>query len=512
MDGGDWMSRRLARLHAEQHAVQQALGIECGALWMRPLPSVSDPPALADADSGSAPRIAIERRIEGGESNDYSDILVCRVENGAAGWSNDGSLKDAASTAWPPSQQQPQYTVVLKNIALDRRTPRCTAETCASRRALRKAEWVERLALEWCTQLVEERRTPSLPVLYGWYNVGVPRLSRAFTTTNGAGSAPHRRSVVGAQRWGAAGRAAYGGTGNQRGGGGTTLTGISKMSGSRPSHLRRVRSAATTSLGALTLRASRRTRASGWDATAARAALVGVSTIHARSPPRGGVALLSSSAASVAPVLAARSLLFATEFARGGNLQALLERGEHRTWSATDWHALLFHLFGGLYAMQKHRDMTHHDMHFGNVLLVPLDDLEENGGPYVWHYRIDGRAYTVPARRGQYLPLVWDWGVAFRPDGVVTNTDFSHTHEQDEEDSSRHSTDYLNVLLLLDEYDALPRGGASRPYRHLMRWSRTESVPMPLGDAIAFLFADLFAPVGSDRPPDTVSLGAFDMD
>src|SRR5690606_1305284 len=87
------------------------------------------------------------------------------------------------------------------------------------------------------------------------------------------------------------------------------------------------------------------------------------------------------------------------QFPSGGScvilINELANAGDIKKWSETprsndEWINAYFQIFSALYCMQKYFDITHHDLHWGNVL---VHDIEPGG---YWRYTIDGVDYDVP--------------------------------------------------------------------------------------------------------------------
>ena len=68
---------------------------------------------------------------------------------------------------------------------------------------------------------------------------------------------------------------------------------------------------------------------------------------------------------------------------------------------------MFFQVFAGLYTLQKYFDITHHDLHMGNILVqsIPIDEKD----PFLY-YEIDGTNYKIP--NIGFLFIIWDFGYA----------------------------------------------------------------------------------------------------
>ena len=107
-------------------------------------------------------------------------------------------------------------------------------------------------------------------------------------------------------------------------------------------------------------------------------------------------------------------LLVVNELA-DGDLKTYLEKKIHI------WHPELvtncvFQICAGLYALEKFYDMTHNDLHYGNILVHEITP----GG--FWHYKIDGHNYYVPNLG--YVFLLWDMGMAHIPGKIKGRPEF----------------------------------------------------------------------------------------
>jgi hypothetical protein len=95
--------------------------------------------------------------------------------------------------------------------------------------------------------------------------------------------------------------------------------------------------------------------------------------------------------------------LLLTEYASLGDLKNWLK--EKR--SVEEWFNMFFQVFVGLYALQKYFDLTHNDLHWGNVLVHKI----KPGGYF--KYTIDGTDYYLP--NIGLLFVLWDFGYAHIP-------------------------------------------------------------------------------------------------
>ena len=96
-------------------------------------------------------------------------------------------------------------------------------------------------------------------------------------------------------------------------------------------------------------------------------------------------------------------------------INELANAGDIKNWSTVprstaEWINAYFQIFSAIYALQKYFNMTHHDLHWGNVLVHQV----EPGG--YWRYHIDGITYDVPNLG--WLFTLWDFGYARIPNKV----------------------------------------------------------------------------------------------
>lgn len=96
-------------------------------------------------------------------------------------------------------------------------------------------------------------------------------------------------------------------------------------------------------------------------------------------------------------------------------INELANAGDIKTWSETDrdndeWINAYFQIFSAIYSLQKYFDVSHHDLHWGNVLVHKIPP-----GGY-WRYTIDGVDYDVPNLG--WLFTLWDFGYARIPGKV----------------------------------------------------------------------------------------------
>ena len=96
-------------------------------------------------------------------------------------------------------------------------------------------------------------------------------------------------------------------------------------------------------------------------------------------------------------------ILLLNEYANEGDLKHWLQTDR----TEIEWVCMYFQVFAGLYTLQKHFDLTHHDLHWGNVLVHKI----QPGGHIT--YKIDDNCYKIP--NIGYLFTLWDFGYAYIP-------------------------------------------------------------------------------------------------
>lgn len=122
------------------------------------------------------------------------------------------------------------------------------------------------------------------------------------------------------------------------------------------------------------------------------------------------------------------------EFANTGDLKNWLKDSR----SKSEWKNMFFQVFVGLYALQKYFNITHHDLHWGNILVHKV----KSGGYY--KYIIDSKVYYLP--NNGWLFTLWDFGYAYSPD----NLEIKINRWSDPTDPGRLLTDYKQVISLMD--------------------------------------------------------------
>ncbi len=126
-------------------------------------------------------------------------------------------------------------------------------------------------------------------------------------------------------------------------------------------------------------------------------------------------------------------ILMLNEFASGGDFSNWCEQSR----SLEEWMNAYFQIFMGLAAIQKYYNMTHYDLHWGNVLVhnVPA------GG--CWKYKLNGKTYYCPNLG--FVFVLWDFGYAKIP-GRIEITRTRYLCEKIKKDFPDDTTvDYSNI-------------------------------------------------------------------
>jgi hypothetical protein len=105
-------------------------------------------------------------------------------------------------------------------------------------------------------------------------------------------------------------------------------------------------------------------------------------------------------------------VLLTNEYANEGDLKKWLQTSRNET----EWSVMYFQVFAGLYALQKYFDLTHHDLHWGNILVHKINNSDE-----FLYYKINETYFKIP--NIGYLFTLWDFGFARIP---LDNIDSGH--------------------------------------------------------------------------------------
>ena len=133
-------------------------------------------------------------------------------------------------------------------------------------------------------------------------------------------------------------------------------------------------------------------------------------------------------------------LLVLNEYADEGDLKHWLIKQERST---MEWLVMYFQVFAGLYALQKHFDLVHYDLHWGNVLVHNIKKYKKYN-PHKTDefllYNINNDYYKIP--NVGYLFTLWDFGLARIFSKNLHAKKFYYT---DNSDMNPYSEDYYRI-------------------------------------------------------------------
>lgn len=470
--------------------------------------------------------VIVCRRFSEATSNVHGDAFACTL------------LHDGHSAALAPPPNIAVKVVPLDDSDEYMLQRRRGGYDVYSRTALRTAEWTERLVLELCAELLEQHCSVGLPYLIAWHTAPMPVSTRQ--------AQPVHAIILPSDSY-----ESDSDDDNDM---------YDEASGSATNDVSEARSDSHQWFRKERRRRRRRRQASSEDEsedtreTGSSSSSSSATTIEASADTEAEPDGHSCRSWTDVPDMferRSRALLLFSEIAGAGTLQAFAkkharQRRRSKVWShfalrrnrgartAAPWHAIIMHTMCALYALQKYCNVTHHDLHLENVLLVPLRTYARLNAnvDYWWSYRIDGRNYYVPARATDMVPILWDFGAAFAP-GHIPNDDFEHgsaTGCAATDELLRSSSDYMALLELLEEMH-LMSDEQWQPYAELLQPTADESDDdgddttshssespfamyghsVPLRDAIPHLFAERYA----EPPPDLARarwLGRLDLD
>jgi hypothetical protein len=132
-------------------------------------------------------------------------------------------------------------------------------------------------------------------------------------------------------------------------------------------------------------------------------------------------------------------------------LNEYADEGDLKNWLITknrneiEWYTMYFQVFAGLYALQKHFDLLHYDLHWGNVLVHNINNMnnkfnsKKKDSTYML-YKIDNNYYKIP--NTGYLFTLWDFGFArIFSKNLHAKTWYNH----DNYDMNPYSEDYFRI-------------------------------------------------------------------
>lgn len=133
-------------------------------------------------------------------------------------------------------------------------------------------------------------------------------------------------------------------------------------------------------------------------------------------------------------------LLVLNEYADEGDLKNWLIKKPR---SELKWMVMYFQVFAGLYALQKHFDLLHYDLHWGNVLVHNVKNFKKyhpGKSDSFLLYNINDVYYKIP--NIGYLFTLWDFGFA----RIFSKNLHAKTfYISDNHDSNPYSEDYFRI-------------------------------------------------------------------
>jgi len=136
-----------------------------------------------------------------------------------------------------------------------------------------------------------------------------------------------------------------------------------------------------------------------------------------------------------------KCIYFVNELADEIDLKTWLSK-QQRTF--LEIKVMYFQICTALYALQKFFDLTHHDLHWGNVLVHKIPSPAEGGRTH-FVYEIDGIPYKIP--NIGYLFTLWDFGYALIPRKMQAQ-DTRYYTEYNPSHVNLYSVDYHRLILV----------------------------------------------------------------
>ena len=204
---------------------------------------------------------------------------------------------------------------------------------------------------------------------------------------------------------------------------------------------------------------------------------------------------------------------FLVEYGRNTNVPCLIavnefaQYGDLKSWSKKphsdlEWAVAFFQIYAGLYVLQKYFNLTHHDMHWGNVLV------EENISQSSYQrYTIDGRDYFIP--NIGYTFLLWDFGYVRIPDKIEISELNKYKYYARPDQNPRKCVDYMRItsapLWAESEYKIPVSPIMEQFYAEIINAYNSETNFSALFPQI---FSDFFVP----PPPNTIIVDKYNFD
>jgi hypothetical protein len=167
--------------------------------------------------------------------------------------------------------------------------------------------------------------------------------------------------------------------------------------------------------------------------------------------------------------------ILVSEYADKGDLKGWIETGVD---SRKEILSMFFQIFSGLYTLQKLYDITHHDLHAGNILVKSINK-DKN-----LYYEIDGIYYEIPNYGNLFI--IWDFGYAMIGDKMQAKSKKYYSERLKKR--SKYVDDYWNIVNVVYEYYLIP-GLKDDIFDFVERIDRYASNNLTLKD----LFDDVFS-------------------
>jgi len=127
-------------------------------------------------------------------------------------------------------------------------------------------------------------------------------------------------------------------------------------------------------------------------------------------------------------------ILMLNELASGGDFKHWCTSASR---SLEEWMCAYFQIFMGLAAIQKYYNMTHFDLHIGNVLVHNIP----SGG--YWLYTLNGRDYHLPNLG--FLFVIWDFGYTYIPGEIEIRSQRTYRNERASQINNIKALDYSRI-------------------------------------------------------------------
>ena len=180
-------------------------------------------------------------------------------------------------------------------------------------------------------------------------------------------------------------------------------------------------------------------------------------------------------------------MLVVNEFADGDLNHYIKKRKD--VWTLPLVDNCVFQMVAGLYALEKYYNMSHNDLHYGNVLVHEI----KPGG--YWQYHIDGLTYKVPNLG--FVFVLWDLGMAHIPGKIKGRTTFDTLESK----PIRGETDIGRICSILERPLGFLKSKLLRDMRKLEGMISLKTI-----------LSDYFPSYLNRSPPSGKLIDTFNMD